>query len=98
MSSHFALETATFRAEITDDMLTARQEAMRAIARELEGFVSSRLIRKDDGTLADEVVWSSRESALNAAANALHIPEAVTYFSHLSEIISMEHAEILTDD
>lgn len=90
-----ALETATFRAEVTPAFLAARDDAMTALAHECEGFVSSRLLRRDDGTLVDEVVWSSREAAEGAAAQAPSIPQATAYFAHLTEVVSMEHSEIV---
>ena len=90
-----ALEIATFRAEVTPAFLDAREGALSALARECEGFVSSRLLRRDDGTLADEVVWSSREAAERAAAQAPSMPQAAAYFAHITEVVSMEHAEIV---
>lgn len=68
---------------------------MAACARECEGFVSSRLLRRDDGTLADEVVWTSREAAQMAAAQVESIPQAARYFAHMNQMVSMEHAEIV---
>ena len=94
MDSH-TLEIATFRADATPEFITTRQAAMEAIARTCEGFVSSRLLVRDDGALVDEVVWTSRAAAEAAAAQAPTIPEAAAYFGHITEVVSMEHATIL---
>lgn len=90
------LEIARFRADPTEEFLAVRAEAMAALAARFAGFVSSRLIRNADGSLADEIVWTSREHAHAAAENAPSIPECGRYFGLITEVISMEHAEILT--
>jgi hypothetical protein len=91
----YALEIATFRAEPTPEFLAARATAMDTIARVCEGFVSSRLLSRDDGALVDEVVWATREAAEAGAEQVQTIPEAGAYFGHITEVVSMEHATIL---
>jgi hypothetical protein len=95
MTTH-TLEIATFNAEITPQFLTAREAAMSALAREFEGFVSSRLIKRADGSLADELVWTSRADAEAAVQRAPSIPDAAAYLGQINEFVSMEYAEIIT--
>lgn len=90
-----ALEIARFRADLTEEFFTARAGAMGALAAGCPGFVSSRLVRNADGSLTDEIVWTSREHAQAAAENAPSVPECRRYFGLIAEVISMDHAEIL---
>lgn len=42
------------------------------------------------------IVWESREQALAAAEDAPSIPEAAAWFSHIAEVIGMEHADVVS--
>lgn len=94
-SGGHVLEIARFRADLTDEFLASRDAAMAAIANAFTGLVSQRLIKLDDGSLADELVWTSRDEALAAANAAPEIPAAAAYFGLIDEFVSMDHAEIV---
>ncbi len=71
-----SLEIARFRVVDGPELLTAREVCMRAVAQAFPAFVSERLVRFEDGTFADEIVWASREDADRAAAEVPALPEA----------------------
>ena len=91
------LEIATFRATLSPAFLATRETAMSTLAAHYEGFLSSRLIVRDDGTASDQVVWASRAEAERAGAEAAGFAEVAAYFSQIDEVLSMEHADIVQE-
>lgn len=90
-------ELARFKIEPhkTNDMLASRDAMVDAIRARFPGLIEARLARLDDGTWIDVWRWESLEQAKAAAAGAPEVPEAGAMFSLISEVESMEHAEII---
>lgn len=72
-----------------------RKVALEALRGEFPGLVSEQLVRLDEQTWMDLIVWDTRETADTVAERAPQIPEAAAYFAALDEVVSMEHAEIV---
>jgi hypothetical protein len=91
------LELARFKVEPENigRMLQSRDAMVEAIRARFAGLIEARLARLDDTTWIDVWKWESLEQAKAAADGASAVPEAGAMFSLISEVESMEHAEIL---
>ena len=91
------LELARFKVEPekAPEMLSSRDAMVDAIRARFPGLIEARLARLDDTTWIDVWKWESLEQAKAAAAGAPAVPEAGAMFSLVSEVESMEHAEIV---
>lgn len=92
-----ALELARFAIEDADEptLIATRDRALHALAAACPGLVSSQLVRLDDGSWLDAIVWESRAHAVAAAEQAPNIDECARYFGLFAEIIAMEHGELV---
>jgi heme-degrading monooxygenase HmoA len=92
-----AVEMARFRVDPAraDEMQSRRVRAFEALQQQCPGLLSNQLIRLDERTWMDLVVWESRAAAEAAAREALTIPEAAAYFESLDEVVAMEHGEVV---
>jgi hypothetical protein len=90
------IEIARFRVnEPSVAALLAERPAMiDALKRRFPSLRHAYLARDDDGTWLDMILWSSREEALNAAANVHSIPECANWFRHISESLGLRHVEV----
>lgn len=90
-------ELARFKVEPdkASDMLASRDEMVDAIRARFPGLIEAQLARLDDVTWIDVWKWESLEQAEAAAAGAREVPQAGAMFSFISEVESLEHAEII---
>ncbi|MDI6103365.1 antibiotic biosynthesis monooxygenase [Actinoplanes sp. NEAU-A12] len=92
-----AMELARFTVDPRDvaAMLAARPAMLAALRERFSGFESLRLVRLDERTWLDVVIWASRADADAAAATIGDVPECRSAFAFIKEVVSMEHGEIL---
>jgi hypothetical protein len=92
-----AMELARFTVDPHDveAMLAARPAMLTALRERFAGFESLRLVRLDERTWLDVVVWSSRAQADEAAATVGDVPECRAAFAHIKEVVAVEHAEVV---
>lgn len=76
-------------------LVDERAAMLSALAANFAGMVDARLVRLDGETWVDLVTWESREQALAAADGAGRIPEVSSWFSHIGEVHTMEHADVM---
>ncbi|WP_306370036.1 hypothetical protein [Nocardiopsis sp. CC223A] len=83
----------------TDDAeaLTAARDALVERLRERYGseFVNAHLVRFDDGSVGDVILWASREAAERAAEEMPADPAAAGFFGLITGVREMRHAEVL---
>jgi len=95
-----ALELARFKvrpgAETT--LVATRRQAIEALRRSCDGFVSGSFVRLGHDEWLDAIVWESRTHAEAAAAKAPTIEECAAYFGAITEIVAMEHGDIADVD
>lgn len=91
------LELARFKVDPgrAAQMLESRDAMVAAMRARFPGLIEARLARLDDATWIDVWKWESLQRAKDAAAAAAGVPEAAALFSLISEVESMEHAEIV---
>lgn len=65
-------------------MKEKRKVALEALHGGFPGLVSEQLVRLDERTWMDLIVWDTRETADTAAERAPQIPEAAAYFAALT--------------
>ncbi|MBB4742619.1 hypothetical protein BJY16_006078 [Actinoplanes octamycinicus] len=92
-----AMELARFTVDPQDveAMLAARPAMVTALRERFSGFESLRLVRLDERTWLDVVIWASRAQADEAAATVGDMPECRAAFAYIKEVVSMEHAEVV---
>lgn len=92
-----ALEIARFtvESEKLSRFLGDREAAVAAMRAAFPGLIDARLGRLDDRNWIDVWLWADMSSAKAAADGAVGVREAATWFSHISQVISMEHAEVV---
>jgi hypothetical protein len=66
-----------------------------ALRERFAGFESLRLVRLDERTWLDVVIWASRAQADEAAAMVGDVPECRAAFAYIKEVVSVEHAEVV---
>ncbi|WP_236241334.1 hypothetical protein [Streptomyces sp. CC228A] len=83
----------------TDDVagLTAQRDALIDRLRERYGadFLGAHLVRFDDGSLADLLLWASPDAAARAAEEMPGDPAAAGFFGRIGTVHEMRHAEVL---
>ena len=83
----------------TDDAeaLVAERDALVAHLRKQYGaeVVSANLVRYDDGSIGDVILWASRETAVRAAEEMTSDPAAAGFFGLITTVHEMRHAEVL---
>ncbi|NYJ33274.1 hypothetical protein [Nocardiopsis aegyptia] len=83
----------------TDDAeaLAAGRDALVERLRERygSGFVSAQLVRYDDGSIGDVILWATREEAERAAKEMPTDPAAAGFFGRITTVHEMRHAEVL---
>jgi hypothetical protein len=93
-----ALEIVRYRLKdgAEEEMLAERPNLFELLREEFPAMRSAHRAKLDDGTWIDIVVWNSREEAETAAREAVERPQIAAFFRHIDEVLSMEHAEVLT--
>jgi len=95
------VELARFatKPESDAEFLATRDAALAAIRRAYPGLVSGTLVKLESTpertVWMDIVFWDSLESAQEAAAHCMTIPEFQAMVQHISEELSMEHGVVV---
>jgi heme-degrading monooxygenase HmoA len=91
------VEFARFKVatESESDFLAARPAMVAAVLERVPGLRDISLIRLDDGTWVDLVIWSSRDAADQGAKIAASLPEARRWLGHVSQDVSMDLGEVI---
>ena len=97
MTATKAMELARFTVDPQDveAMLAVRPAMVSALRERFSGFESLQLVRLDERTWLDVVIWASRAQANEAAALVGEVPECRAAFACIKEVVSMEHAEVV---
>jgi len=98
-----AIEMVRFTAKPGEEeaLVTERPAMLDALRAQYPGIVSARLAKLEgvsaEGTTSwlDVIVWESREQALAAAEGAPRIPIVAAWFSHMADVIGVEHADVV---
>ncbi|WP_221329690.1 hypothetical protein [Actinoplanes sp. L3-i22] len=90
------MELATFRIhDGAEEALLAERPAMLAALRTAHpACLAAYLTKNDDGTWTDIILWRTRTDADESARTIMDIPECAAWFRHLSETLSMRHADV----
>ena len=90
------LELAQFAVREEDEaaLLAERPETIRALQRTFPGALAAWLTKQQDGTWLDVILWRSREEAEDAAARIDTVPEAKSWFRHISQSMGVRHVEV----
>ncbi|WP_405640976.1 hypothetical protein [Streptomyces uncialis] len=79
-----------------EDALVADRPAMlKAFARDRSGFRGAYLTRLDGGDWLDIVLWETAADADASHDKGPNLPEIGAFFSHIAELKSMEHANVV---
>ena len=94
-----ALELARFTVEPdrVAAMLAARPAMVAELREHCPGFRRVYLTRLDERTWLDVVEWDSREAAEAAMATVMELPGCREVFGHISEVVAMEHADVVDE-
>lgn len=92
-----AIELARFKVDAASEVefLATRPAMVEAVMEHVPGLREISLVRLDDGTWVDVVVWSSRDAADRGARIAAALPEARRWLGHVSEDVSMDLGEVI---
>jgi hypothetical protein len=75
-------------------LLAARPDMILALQRAFPAALAAWLVKQDDGTWLDVILWRSREEAENAARRIDTVPEAAAWFRHISQSMGVRHADV----
>jgi hypothetical protein len=94
------LEFAQFAVQTEDEpaLLAGRPEMIRALQRAFPGALAAWLTRQHDGTWLDVILWRSRDEAEDAAARIDTVPEAQSWFRHISQSMGVRHVEVAHEE
>ncbi len=92
-----AIELASFTIhEGAEETLLAERPAMlKALRERFPGCLAAYLVKEDDGTWLDVIIWRSREEAEESARLINTIPECVSWFRHIAESGGLRHGQIV---
>ena len=92
-----ALELARFTVEPdrVPAMLAARPAMVAELREHCPGFRRVYLTRLDERTWLDVVEWESRQAAEAAMATVPDLPGCRAVFGHISQVVAMEHADVV---
>lgn len=90
------MELASFRIQDgAEEALLAERPAMLAAMREAyPACLAAYLVKQDDGSWTDIVLWRSLADAQESARTIMNVPECAAWFRHISESLGMRHAEV----
>lgn len=92
-------ELARFQADPSSatELLTRHTAAVDAIRRQFPELIQANLARLDEDTWIDIWKWADLDAAKKAADQAPTIPEAAAMFALITNVVAMEHAEIVDE-
>jgi hypothetical protein len=76
------------------DLVAERPAMVTALRRAFPAALAAWLTQQDDGSWTDVILWRSREEAEEAARRIEEVPEARSWFRHISESQGLEHVEV----
>jgi hypothetical protein len=90
-------ELASFRVAPEDEasLVEERVVMVGALRRAFPGALGAWLTKQDDGSWLDIILWRSREEAEDAARRIDGVPEARSWFRHISESHGLRHVEVV---
>ena len=80
------------------DLIAERPEMLRALRHAFPAARAAWLTKQDDGSWLDIILWSSRESAEEAAQSIGELPEARTWFQHIGESHALRHVDVVHEE
>jgi heme-degrading monooxygenase HmoA len=91
------IELARFNVdpESEAEFLATRPAMVAAVQEQVPGLRQISLVRLDDGSWVDVVVWSSRDAANRGARIASALPEARRWLGHVAEDVSMDLGQVI---
>ncbi|WP_116245193.1 hypothetical protein [Nocardiopsis sp. FIRDI 009] len=90
------LEYVHFETRDSDALTASRDRLVRRLRERYgDAFVSARLVRYDDGSIGDVILWGSRETAERAAKEMPSDEAAAEFFGQITTVHDMRHAEVL---
>ncbi|WP_017600207.1 hypothetical protein [Nocardiopsis lucentensis] len=90
------LEYVHFEAKDVDALTADRDRLVHRLKERYgDAFVSARLVRYDDGSIGDVIVWGSREAAERAAKEMPSDEAVADFFGQITTVHDMRHAEVL---
>jgi hypothetical protein len=94
------LELAHFAVREEDEaaLIAERPEMIRALRQAFPGALAAWLTKQDDGTWLDVILWRSREEAEDAADRIHTVPEAESWFRHISQSMGVRHVEVAHEE
>ena len=94
------LELAQFAVREEDEaaLLAERPEMIRALQRTFPGALAAWLTKQQDGTWLDVILWRTRDEAEDAAARIDSVPEAKSWFRHISQSMGVRHVEVAHEE
>jgi hypothetical protein len=98
MPRTFELAQFAVREEDEATLLDERGEMVRALQRAFPGALAAWLTKQDDGTWLDVILWRSRDEAENAAERIDTVPEARSWFRHISQSMGVRHIEVAHEE
>lgn len=84
--------------EAEEALVSGRPGMLAALSDACPGMVRAYLGKTGASDWLDVIVWESRELALDAAAKAPEIPACAAWFSHIEQVVGMEHADVVAGD
>ncbi len=94
MTLTFELAEFAIRDEDEAPLLAERPEMIRALQRAVPGALAAWLTKQDDGTWLDVILWRSRGEAEVAAQQIDSVPEAKSWFRHISQSRGVRHVDV----
>ena len=97
MNNATCVEVVTFRpmGNISQDSLKEAMASCNAIIKKLDGFISRTTSISETGEFTDVVLWETKAKALQAAEEAMKIPEIARNLALIDpKSIQMNHSEI----
>ena len=85
----------TVRPGAEEALVYERPAMVEAVRAEFPGMLSAQLAKLDETTWLELIVWTSREAAQRATEKAHAIPAVAAWFSHIAEVIGIEHADVV---
>ena len=95
MTPAFELATFTVRDGEEQALLAERPAMVDALAERFPGLLAAWLVKQDDGTWVDVILWQSRVAAEDAAAHVEEVAQARNWFSHIETSLGLRHADVL---
>ena len=76
-------------------LVSERPAMVEAVKAEFPGMLTARLAKLDETTWLELIVWESREEAQTATEKAHEIPVVAAWFSHIAQVLGIEHADVV---